>query len=163
MASKLDPSLLLALLLLAPMGCVADQESHPRSVWGPSPIKEPEDARRIAEQSIHDVPLAPVQVPDPRDWNDQRFGEAWHLTLAEAIATAVGHSAIVRSLPAQQSPLSSALEVERTTTFEPAIADTEIEAELGRFDALLEALLLARPQEFPPNTSPNAAISITTT
>jgi outer membrane protein TolC len=137
----------LAFLLLA-TGCrsgtgVVDVPS----VWGPGSIRNPDDARREVSRHVDRVVVSMPEVPDPRLWTlDAPEGE-WRLRLSEALAIAMTNSPIVRTLPANQN-----LDGERTpqaarpqTNFDPTIEANRVEAELGRFDAVLGADAITQP------------------
>ena len=139
-------------------GCQAPQGiSEIPSVWGPDPIRHPDDAQRLVAEAMDQTIVVPPDLPDPRDWSWR--ADDWQLSLHEALAIAMTNSPIVRVLPANQNPTGpfSSPTSRVSTVLDPSIEATRVEAELGRFDARVESSLLANPVEFPPNTSLNGS------
>lgn len=139
-------------------GCHAPQEiSDIPSIWGPGPIRNPEDAQRLVAEALDQTTVVAPELPDPRDWS--WMAEDWQLSLHEALAIAMTNSPVVRVLPATQNPAGpfSSPTNRVSTVFDPTIESTRVEAELGRFDARLETSFLGNPVEFPPNTSLNGS------
>lgn len=149
--------LVLAFLALL-VGCRASTRFEPApSVWSKHSIQTPADARTEVATSMSQGPCPTPQVSDPRAWSRDDTIDPWQLGLAEALAIAMTNSPIVRVLPRDRNLEGATLPVaNRTQTdYDALIEANRVEAELGRFDAILDAQVITEPVDNPLGTSDN--------
>ncbi len=146
--AEMQPLQLTLVFLLLLAGCRSGGGLvNAPSVWGPSSIRNSGDARREVTRQMDRVDVSMPEVPDPRLWTPHEPEGQWRLGLSEALVIGMTNSPIVRTLPATQdlAGVRTPRAARPQTNFDPTIEANRVEAELGRFDAVLGADAIAEP------------------
>jgi outer membrane protein TolC len=109
-------------------------------------------AAALGEEAPLEADIAHIQPPpsdsaDPRPAASPVPGDVWQLSREDALAVAIGNARIVRTLSGPNATLPAA------TTYDAAIAETQVQSALAAFDANLALSTLWERQDNPPGLS----------
>jgi outer membrane protein TolC len=146
------PLIALAMLLPACTGCWWDHFHRKRA--NDEPI-DPIAAQGAYYQSVANlaapfatgVGLEMPMNPPPLTSRSPEAREKWQMTLREAIEIALRHADVIREIRGGVVPTAIA------TAYDPAIAETRIQQELGRFDTSMIFNLFWGKEELPLNSN----------